>query len=173
MSTSRADSTLGIREVKTGDVYGYAQRTVNARYDETLKSVEHKMGNVMREASNDMKDFIDTRGVHNTVPNGNGRGPGGAGHMASAVDSKTWRVGDTIHGDFGWLPGTDRKKWYGWQESGTYEKGMPGGDPDPRKLMHDPSQGSLPPRGIRPMLALHDAHRDMKLNLREQFKGRR
>lgn len=152
---------MGIRSNASGSAFGYIERKVQDKYDETMDDVEATVEEIMADAATEMKKYISERGVHNTVPNGNGRG---SGAMENAADSRVTRRRDVVHGEFGWLPGRPRPKHYGFQESGTLGHGEPSGDPSPVPGTN---------RGIRPMMALYDAEQHAREQMRNRFQGRR
>lgn len=161
---------MGIRSNVAGSQFARFQRRVNDRYSEHLDDVMSDVEDVMQDGSTEMRKLISERGVHNTVPNTDGRGTGA---MENEVDFEVRKYGDVIEGRFGWLTGKStrkRLKIFGWQESGTLEHGEPSGDPDPRKGLGGAGGG---PRGIRPMLALADAEAHAREELAQRFRGRR
>lgn len=156
---------MGIRATVSGGAYGRYQRTINEAFEDAEKDTEFVMETIMSDAATEARHNVADRGVHNTVPNQEGRG---TGKMENAIDSRVFRRGDVIYGQFGWLPGSVRPKWYGFNESGTRLHGQPEGDPDPRRVGADPDQ-EFANRGIRPMFALHDAGQHAAEELRTKF----
>lgn len=152
---------MGIRSRRSGSAYAFFQRKANERYDETMDSVADTMGDIMDEGVESAERKINSRGVEGTVPNTRGRG---SGAMGDALGARVTRSGDVIHGNFGWLPGQPIRDEWGWQEDGTLKLGQPSGQPSPTPGTN---------RGIRPMLALHDAQQEARDKLARAFRGRR
>lgn len=137
---------MTIRSVRSGDAFGEFQRRANGKYTRKLDEVRDIVEDVMKKGSQNAKSIMRTAGVENTLATG---GPRGEGEMIDAVDFDVRRRGDTIIGTFGWLPGSGRKDHYGFQESGTLGHGEPAGMPSPVPGTN---------RGIKPMLAIHQAN---------------
>lgn len=137
---------MTIRSTKSGNAFAEFERRANGQYTKKLDEVRDVVEEVMKKGANNAKSIMRSSGVKNTLPTG---GPRGGGEMIEAVDSDVRRRGDTIVGTFGWLPGKGRKPHYGFQESGTRALGEPAGDPSPVPGTN---------RGIKPMLAIHQAN---------------
>lgn len=139
---------MTIRGVKSGDAFSEFERRANGQFTRQLEEVKDVMEDVMKRGAENAKSIMRTSGVENTLATGGQRG---SGNMIDAVDYEVRRRGDTIIGRFGWLPGAGRKDYYGWQESGTLGHGQPAGMPSPVPGTN---------RGIKPMLAIHQANRE-------------
>lgn len=132
------------------------------------------MEDIAQDAETEAKHYISTRGVTNTVPNYDGRRE--SDDMYDAVKKRVTRSGDVVRMRFGFID-SSTPDYARFQEDGTLGHGQPQGDPDPRKAGTKEPQGN---RGIRPMLAIHDAatHAQEELNTRlpringRQRKGR-
>lgn len=131
------------------------ERRAGGAMTKKLEVVQRILEDEGMDAANRIEDIIRTEGVSGTVPNGEGRVQ--SGDMAKAVDFDVKRTGRSLKLVIGWLPGDPRRKdYFQWQNDGTYAKGEPAGNPDPRPKPRSP-------RGIRPLLAVqrvHDETRD-------------
>lgn len=150
---------MTIRSNATGSAFIATERRAQQKYDRNLDEVRDIVDEVMARGAEMVQEAILERGVKETVPNSDGRI--GSGKMFDAVGHDSFvNNRDRVVGRAGWLPGTDREKYFGWQESGTLRGGEPAGSPKPP---------GTPPRGIRPMMAMVDANKWMEAELRSRL----
>jgi len=125
--------------------------TVSVMRDELSGNVERLVQQFLKEAVAEMRKSIQTRGVKNGVPNGDGRVV--TGDMLRSVDfALKYTKSSRVLGEFGFLYNAPRYAL--WQEYGTQ-----GG------------QGNG--RGIREMLALTDAFTNFERKLTDAFNNGR
>lgn len=136
------------------------ERRIQEKFGLYLDQVEIVVNTAMRNGANTMREIIMTEGVHNTVPNSEGRIESGT--MLDAVQHRVLRNGrGRITGQAGWIPGTKREDYFAYQEDGTMGLGKPEGDPRPA------GAGS---RGIRPMLAMKRGNEEIMAELEVQMR---
>lgn len=151
---------MTIRSTKSGDAFGMFERRANGLYSKKLDEVRDVVEDVMKRGSENAKSIMHRSGVKDTIATGGSRGEG---EMIDAVDYDVRRRGDTVVGTFGWLPGSGRKQHYGFQESGTRALGEPAGNPSPVPGTN---------RGIKPMLAIHQANAEAQGELASRLNVR-
>lgn len=149
---------MTIRFNKRGAGFAEFERRAGGAVTKKLEVVQSVLEDEGMDAANRIEEIIRSEGVRNTVPNGEGRVQ--SGDMAKAVDFDVKRTGRSLKLRIGWLPGDSRRRdYFQFQNDGTYAKGQPQGDPDPRPR----TAARRSPRGIRPLMAVqrvHDETRD-------------
>lgn len=141
---------MTLRFNKRGAGFAEFERRANGKFTKKLDVVERVLEDEGMDGANRIEQIIRSEGVRNTIPNGEGRVQ--SGDMARAVDFDVKRRGKTLILRLGWLPGDPRRRdYFQFQNDGTYNKGQPSADPDPRPKPRSP-------RGIRPLLAVQRVH---------------
>lgn len=146
---------MGIRSNVQGNRYAEFERRANGRFTKKMEEVERVMEEVFQQAERTGREIIGSAGVQDTVPTGGARGHGA---LESSFQHRVRRRGDTVIGQAGFIPGTlgrEEQRIYSWQESGTrgYHTNAEG-QPEPHETPGN--------RGIRPMLAVHQANREAR-----------
>lgn len=150
---------MTIRTNATGSAFSQTERRIQAQFGLFENVLYEIVDDAMRHGAEQMKDIIETEGVHNTVPNAEGRI--GEGTMRDAIQHRTVKNGrGRITGQAGWLPGAPREAYFAYQEDGTMGLGRPQGDPRPAGAGN---------RGIRPMLAIKRANEEITVEIEEQM----
>lgn len=150
---------MTIRSNITGAAFIQTERRAQAKYDRNLEDVREIVDEVMARGAEMIQEAILERGVRDTIPNNEGRI--GSGKMFDAVKHQSSiNNRDRVVGRAGWLPGANREKYFGYQESGTRLLGEPSGMPKP---------ANTPPRGIRPLMAMVEANKWMDGELRSRL----